>query len=322
LVVCTVSCGRESSDEPGTSSATGSGGNDPGEGSGGRETGGRSAAAGSENEGGRLAAAGAASEGGRAGAADSGELTLEDLFQAQCDAAVECCTRKQLGAEPNRCRAEFGWTALETKLKSGNVVLDPEALARCIAAYEQAAATCIETGVAAACRDLLAGTKPAGAECRDYQECDRRDGPVHCTFSGSAIGECRPLIHGDEGEACEHNCQNGTECSGNQGGEFDVPKVHCFEDEGLYCSTFTGTMACGKLRGVGEECDNATACGSGGRCRVDPSDGTRRCSLGFELGEECQTNDRAACADDLFCDGDDEIGVCRAYEFFKESVCE
>jgi hypothetical protein len=46
--------------------------------------------------------------------------------------------------------------------------------------------------------------------------------------------------------------------------------------------------------------------------------------LGLETGEECQTIDRGACANELWCDGPsgtDAVGVCREYEFLKEALC-
>lgn len=272
---------------------------------------------------------GETSTGGAAGAAGPHPRTLEGLFQAQCDAAVACCDKKGLGAQPNRCASEFGWAPIERKLQNGKVVLDTDALEDCIAAYENAATTCTETGIAEACRGLLAGTRGPGEPCADFEECVRRDGPVICRFTGNdSVGTCTPLTHAEEGEPCEADCQSRTECSANEGGVTTGPRVYCFEDEGLHCaydSDEDGGQTCRPLRAIGEECQNAIACGSEGRCYSAPSaPAERSCALGLPLGEECRTNDRAACANELWCDGPsgvNELGVCREYEFYKEAVC-
>lgn len=338
-VAFVVNCGK-SSDEPDVGSATDTGGSSSagtggGDDSGGAVTGGLGAEAGRQATGGSVtggdSAEGGQAEGGEtsmAGAAGTGgpyPVTLEGLFQAQCDAAVSCCTQKGMGAQPNRCAGEFGWSRIEGKLENGKVVLDSDALEDCIAAYEKAATTCTETGIAVACRGLLAGTRPPGEQCSDFEECDRRDGPVICRFEGNAtMGTCTPLIHAKEGEPCEADCVNRAECSGNEGGVTTGPRVYCLEAEGLYCSPENG--ACRGIRALGEECENGTACGSEGRCKPTSSSSVERsCVLGLSLGKECQTIDRVACENELWCDGPagaTEVGVCREYEFFKEAVCE
>ena len=342
LVAFVVNCGETSSDEPGMDNATDTGGSSSsgtgGSNSAGREqTGGRAAEAGRPATGGSAtggdSAEGGQTEGGETstgGAVATGgpyPLTLEGLFQAQCDAAVSCCDKKGLGAVPNRCAGEFGWAVIERKLQNGNVVLDTDALEACIEAYENAATTCAETGIAMACRGLLAGTKGPGEPCADFEECDRRDGPAICQFTGNdPAGECTPLIHAEEGEPCEADCQTRTECSGNEGGVTTGPRVYCFEAEGLYCSYASGTAACRAIRAIGEECENGTACGAEGRCKQTSSSSVERtCVLGLELGKECQTLDRVACENELWCDGPssaDGVGVCRAYEFHKAAVCD
>jgi hypothetical protein len=345
LVAFVVNCGETSSDEPGTDNATNTGGSS-GSGTGGSNSSGREQTGGRAAEAGRPAMGGSATGGDSAGAgqAEGGEtstggaggtvatggpypLTLEGLFQAQCDAAVSCCDKKGLGAVPNRCAGEFGWGVIERKLKNGNVVLDTDALEACIEAYENAATTCTETGIALACRGLLAGTKAPGESCSDFEECDRRDGPAICQFTGNdPAGECTPLIHAEEGEPCEADCQIRTECSGNEGGVTIGPRVYCFEAEGLYCSYASGTAACRAISAIGEECENGTACGSEGRCKQTSSSSVEQsCVRGLELGKECRTLDRVACENELWCDGPssaDGVGVCREYEFHKAAVCD
>ncbi len=347
-VAMVANCAGKSSEEPDEGNAADTGGSSSGssstggrKGSGGRAPGGRNAEAGRAAAGGPgtggSATGGDSAEGGQA---EAGEVstggtvttgapyprTLEGLFQAQCDAAVSCCDKKGLSALPARCASEFGWVVIERNFERGVVGLDPDALEDCITAYENAATTCTETGIAKACRGLLAGTQGPGEPCAGFQECDRSDGPVICRFTGTdPVGTCTPLIHAKEGEPCEADCQNSTECSGNEGGLTTGPRVYCFEDEGLYCSYEDGAQTCRPLRAVGEECQNAIACGSEGRCYSAPSTPAERsCALGLPLGEECRTIDRAACANELWCDGPsgvDEVGVCREYEFYKEAVC-
>jgi hypothetical protein len=333
LLVTGVGCGGKSSDEPGGGQATSTGGSSN---TGGQQSGGRNAEGGRSAGGGRTATGGSAAggtraeggqvaAGGRIATAGAHPLTLEGLFQAQCDAAVSCCSKKQLGAQPSRCAGEFGWAVTERKLENGELVLDPDALEDCIAAYENAATTCTETGLFAACRAVFSGTKPPGDPCSDFQDCDRREGPVICKFVGNdPTGTCTPLIHGEEGQLCDYDCQNRVDCSGNEGGLSTVPRVYCFEDEGLYCSAAgDGALACRKLRAIGEECENGSACGSEGRCKQTSSSVvSRSCVLGLELGQTCQTIDRAACAEGLWCDGPSETGVCREYEFYKAAVCQ
>ena len=337
LVTFVLNCGGKSSDEPGGGNATPTGGSSDtgGQLSAGRNAeGGRTATGGSASggsasggtraEGGQVAAGGSIAAGGGVATAGAHSLTLEGLFQAQCDAAVSCCSKKQLGAQPSRCAGEFGWAVTERKLENGELVLDPDALEDCIAAYENAATTCADTGLFAACRDVFSGTKPPGDPCADFQDCDRREGPVICKFVGNdPMGTCTPLIHGEEGQPCDSDCQSRVECSGNEGGLSTEPRVYCFEDEDLYCSAADGALACRKLRAVGEECENGSACGSEGRCKQTSSSVvSRSCVLGLELGKPCQTIDRAACAEELWCDGPNETGVCREYEFYKASVCQ
>ena len=262
LVTGLLNCGGKSSDEPDAGNTGPTGGSNTA----GQHSGGRNA------EGGRVAAGGSIATGGDVATAGAHPLTLEGLFQAQCEAAVSCCSKKQLGAQPARCAGEFGWAVTERKLENGELVLDAGALEDCIAAYENAATTCTETGLFAACRSVFSGTNPPGDPCSDFQDCDRREGPVICKFVGNdSMGTCTPLIHGEEGQPCDYDCQSRVDCSGNEGGLSTTPRVYCFEDEGLYCSAADGALACRKLRAIGEECENGSACGSAGRCKSTSS---------------------------------------------------
>jgi hypothetical protein len=254
--------------------------------------------------------AGHVGAGGAAGASNA----AAPLISAFCATARACC-------------ASFGTAALascENQLpvqldnfrlvQQGQLGLDSIALAACAKAYQDAATTCVLTGLFDACRHVWTGVQKNGAPCLDVAECDRSKGPMLClrnlaTSSQSEPGICTPAPAGALGEPCAQSCALDGDCSSNFSGFDAVPIIaQCREQDGLYCAFGDDEARCAALRSSGAACESPSECGSAKFCDTT-------CKSLAQSGQACQF--AFGCAKDLQCSS----GACRDVPFATPALC-
>lgn len=279
-----------------------SGGKSPGGGAGGSRAGaGRGARGGADNVG----EAGAAGDGGTNGlagqwtggagpnagsgghggapAGGSGPFgALTPGVEAYCAAAMSCCTSPPASLED--CEADYAEQSMNlASLAAGFMTVDPEALARCLAAYS-GPDQCNMIVVWAACRDVLVGTRALDETCRQGSDCDPASGETTCLILDGSdpnpLGTCIAAPRGKVGEACVSTCTAGESCSSTTYGVGDTYSL-CFEDDGLYCAYVGPGYVCQELVPLGDECPGTgQECGSDALCEITCQ------SLG-KAGESC-----------------------------------
>lgn len=239
-----------------------------------------------------------AGTGGHAGTAQGGTGPFGALtpgVEAYCAAATRCCTTGPSSLEA--CEASYAEHTMNLpSLMTGFMVVDPEALARCEAAYD-GASQCNQNVVWTACRDVLVGTRAIGETCRQGSDCDRSYGEVTCLIlHGSdpdALGECTPAPRAKLGKLCVSTCNYGEKCPSTTYG-VGATYALCFEDDGLYCSHAGLEAVCQPLVPLGGECPGTEQeCGSKAYCETT-------CRPLSELGEPCGR----ACRYELQCGTD------------------
>jgi len=283
-------------------------------------TGGTSGGSGGRNAGSAGAVTGGSANGGStgnpnggnasAGAAGGGVALLTPTINAFCQAAQSCCA-KQPNITPMLTDCASGFPTRNKVLASidtGGVTVNAAALARCLAAYQQAATECDENTVLAACQGVFTGTKAEGEPCANGTECNTAQGPTTCLFTNgdASPGVCKRTTHGKAGDACVSTCRTTGDCSYETYGPADTLLTWCFEADGLSCDLQTAT--CQPLVALGQSCSSSDACGTGNIC-------DSVCKKGATIGQSCATTQ---CIPELECSLD---GVCVDPPFGSEIVC-
>jgi hypothetical protein len=211
---------------------------------------------------------------------------------------MNCCASGPSSLED--CQASYAEHSTNlASLTAGYMAVDPEALARCEAAYG-GANQCNTNVVWPACRDVLVGTRALDESCFQGSDCDRSNGEVTCLIlDGSepnALGVCTPAPRGKLGEPCVSTCATGQKCPSTTYGVGETYAL-CFEDDGLYCSYVDTESTCQALVPLGGTCPGTgQECGSEAYCETT-------CQALSQLGEPCGR----ACRSELQC-GD--VGKC------------
>jgi hypothetical protein len=333
-----MACGGEgvhSSGPPGSEGGSAGSGESPSAGHAGQGTAGSSASpaggsGGSPAGGGGAASAGTATggagggnggnggNGGSAAAAgQGGMLTTPDalvpIAKAFCAAARSCCMKEQLPSKLDDCESSYA-TKDDTSqaLTRGTVTLDSAGLARCLAAYQNAAEACEEVSVLAACRGVVHGTRAEGQSCKLGLECMGDEGKA-CLVPDSnpgSVGVCRKISHGAVGAPCEITCRPDESCTWTSYGATanQSPKI-CFEAEGVYCDTSSDEPQCQPIRAAGAQCTDFHQCGSAGYCDTD----SYTCKKLGQLNDPC-----GMCIPQLSCIG----GHCQSPSFTAGPTCD
>jgi hypothetical protein len=250
-----------------------------------------------------------AGRGGQSGAGSGGAGpfgALTPAVKAYCAATMSCCTTSQ---SPEDCEASYAEHSMNlASLTAGYQTVDPEALARCEAAYG-GANQCNTNVVWPACRDVLVGTRALDESCLQGSDCDRSSGEVTCLIlNGSdpdALGVCTPAPRAALGEACVSTCAAGERCASTTYGVGETYAL-CFEDDGLHCVHDGLTSACEALVPLGGDCPGTgQECGSGAYCETT-------CQPLSKLGEPCgracryelQCGEDGTCVDPTWADPD------------------
>jgi hypothetical protein len=181
-------------------------------------------------------------------------------------------------------------------VQQGRLGVDSNELAACVKAYQDAATSCVLTGLSDKCRRVWVGFRQGGDSCLDVAECDRRKGPMLClrnlaTSSQSEPGLCTPAPAGRLGEPCVQSCPLGGDCSSNFSG-FDAEPViaQCHEEDGLFCA-FGEDARCARLVPTGAACDGPGACGSADFCDTTCkalAQSDQACQFSFGCAKELQ----------------------------------
>jgi hypothetical protein len=220
---------------------------------------------------------------------------LTPAIEAYCGATVSCCTPSPSSVEA--CEASYAEHSTNlASLESGYLTVDPDALARCEAAYT-GANQCNTNVVLPACRDVLVGTRATDESCRQGLDCDRTSGEATCLILNGSdpdpLGVCTPAPHAELGEACVGTCASGEKCPSTTYGVGDTYSL-CFEDDGLYCSHDGPDPVCQALVPLGDACPGTgEECGSQAYCETT-------CQALSKLGEPCGR----ACRYELVCGED------------------
>lgn len=251
-----------------------------------------------------------AGQGGEAGELGADLGPLGPLIASYCASARHCCTQSGMTGALDNCEASFAAQSDNVRLVAdGKALVDAEALARCVAAYETAGTTCTQEGISAACHGILVGTVADDGACTDALACDRKSGPKVCLKIQGApgdIGTCKTPPRGLSGDPCAQSCENGAECSSTTSSPDDsVPITLCYEADGLYCEL---GYSCMPLVGGSQACTWNEACGSGQFC-----DST--CQPLGQSGDSCQFT--FGCADGLSC----VAGSCTPAPLASSYVC-
>jgi hypothetical protein len=243
------------------------------------------------------------------------------VIGAFCAAARACCPGQGFSiAGLTDCEAQFPIRQPAfASVSSGAVTVDAAGLASCLAAYRDAATSCVRNTVIPACANVFVGTKAENQPCANLFECRRDQGPATCykVQSGNVppeTGTCRRIRHGTSGAPCSSNCQNGEHCSSESisGEPFpdDTFLTYCFEADGLYCPLGDDTPTCRPIIAAGSACEfDGVSCGSAAYC-----DAT--CQSRRALGQTCQFT--SECAKGLLCTDEHR---CVEDPFASEGVC-
>ena len=246
---------------------------------------------------------------GVAGSEPSASEQFAPIASAFCAAARTCCSEQHVETTLTDCETEFATrqSALAS-VDKGSVAVDRAALAKCSAAYQQAAANCDQSALLSACNGVFLGTKAAGEACSNVYECARTAGPMVCLFANDAtIGVCKRVPQGKAGDACLGSCPAGEDCSSVTAGTSDTNLTLCFEQDGLYCDTSSSNPLCKSLIAAGDNCTSDDACGSARLCDTT-------CQARGSLNAACG----AGCLRELTCGNDDK---CHAPSLANGGVC-
>jgi hypothetical protein len=321
--------GRSSGGTGGAGGTTPSGGS-AGAGSGG-STGGASGGSAGAGSGGSAGAGSGGSAGGSGGSAAAGsggskpaggtfaasgaiETALAPIITSFCAAARHCCSLAGLSTTSlSDCESQFVQRSQILGLVSmGEASINPTAVAACQAAYDEATSSCSAKTVRTACTDILVGKQGENAPCGKGGNpgvsgglgCNRTAGPTVCLWTGDSsdpgvTGICHKVPHGERGDPCAFTCETGADCSFEQlGGPSDTLITLCFESDGLFCSSETGSLSCQPLVALGNSCDsNPDACGSTNYC----DSVTNTCKAASTAGQSCLYS---SCLRQLSCGAD------------------
>jgi len=214
--------------------------------------------------------------GGSAGApvVESSEPVPLEQFPARfadawCDNVGGCCSAGNWSFELATCKANAAGT-MGARLVAvpPNGVYDPDAAGACLYAVASAARGCDATAehlVEDACRALIVGTLPLGADCTSNQECVSAEEPSICSGlkyengfpSGTGVCAVKTVFsipHGQLGDECLDTCQGSAEHAlGCIASDSRRPNaVPCFTSDGLYCPG--AGLTCQPSRQVGQSC--------------------------------------------------------------------
>ena len=306
----------------GTSGAGGKGGKQAGgtagsmggtaSGMGGRATGGSAGAGAGGTGNGGMGNGGQATGGADGGAAGEADLgPLGGLIEAFCATARACCPGAGQPAQAlEHCEDSFLAQSYNVSLvAAGKVTIDSTALGTCIAAYQQAATSCVIDGIEDACHGILIGSVADGGDCTDVAECDRNQGAKVCQkfIDGGDVGTCQTPPRGENGDPCSISCAVGANCSVTSVSPDDsYPTTLCYEADGLFCRP---GYSCMPLVSYGDYCTGSDACGSDGFCNGDT------CDALLAPGADCSFG--PMCGHESLC----ENGHCVAMPFANTSSC-
>lgn len=307
--------GAAAGGHPATSGVSGMGGSSTGgsqggsTGTGGPATGGSGTAGKGSGGSGSGGAGGARAAAGGAGGAASTSTLLVDLAKAFCAAARSCCLKKGLPTALDDCEARFPsrlWGL--PYVDKGSETIDTQALASCIAGYQETASTCAFQPLEAACKNVFVGTKNEGATCGKggmsnpggSGECKMVGRATVCLWTGDSnvsttTGVCLNPAHGKKGDPCASSCARNDSCIFDLFTSPGYPTLTCFEEDGLYCASGGDSMACAPLVPTGGDCgDDSQSCASTDYC--DYSGGTPKCRTAATLGQSCSFSNGPDCA--------------------------
>ena len=312
--------------------ATGTGGLTGGGGTAGTGAGGATSTGGAPRTGGATGtggltggAGGGGGTGGMGGTGGgTGAVMFQPLVNAFCTAAKNCCGRESYpAADLADCESKFLSQLPNFPLvDKGTVIIDQNALAACVAAYNTAATACTITAVNAACKGVFVGTQAEGQPCGGASrfgavECKPVNGSATCYLQHNGsddtnTGVCTSIPRGKTGDACSMTCLMNETCIVDMMGGAPPFPVTCFEEDGLYCSVAANPTVCKPILHIGDACTWDTfSCGSGNYCGWT----TNACQVAGKTGESCLTG---GCADDLMCGTNDR---CVEQSFASESIC-
>jgi hypothetical protein len=230
-----------------------------------------------------LSACSGSGSGGAGGAGGTGAApnSLEDFLaayeQAICDDSAPCCAAVGASANIAACKQLVSsLTSLVLSAASkGTIQYDGANAAECLAAFQQAAASCDQSLMeASACDTVLTGTVQPGGACEINTECIAPPGGDTSCTDGACVQEPR----GVAGSPCKGTCtQDGTVtvCSGNGSGD-----ANCYTNDGLRCDESTNLCAAPLPIGA-SGCSTGDDCVEGAYCDA----GT--CAAGLPVGSPC-----------------------------------
>jgi len=297
----------------GGSAAAGSGGSTGGA-SGGSAGAGSGGSAGGSGGSAAAGSGGSKPAGGTLATSGAIETVLAPIITSFCAAARHCCSLAGLSTTSlSDCESQFVQRSQILGLVSmGEASINPTAVTACQAAYDEAASSCSAKTVRTACTDILVGKQGENAPCGKGGNpgvsgglgCNRTDGPTVCLWTGDSsdpgvTGICHKVPHGEKGDPCAFTCETGTDCSFEQlGGPSDTLITLCFESDGLFCSSETGSLSCQPLVAPGGSCGaNPDVCGSTSYC----DSVTNTCKAASTAGQSCLYS---SCLRQLSCGAD------------------
>lgn len=230
----------------------------------------------------------------------------KELASAFCDAARDCCKSHLDDSFYETCVGNNLDTIPLTYLKKGSVIVDKNALIRCVMAYRDAAPTCSRRPIDEACVNIVVRDKQIGETCRrNYGgfDCSRSEQETTCLQDApdSSTGVCTPIIHGAEGDECAVSCTSKAGCPSAFSPLFTPTTwplaVGCFEEDGLVCSLGSQSPPrCNRTVPRGATCP--AYCAYHDTCRSNAS-GLTTCQGEPREGEPC--GDSVRCAEELEC---------------------
>ncbi len=217
------------------------------------------------------------------GGADSGggELTIEQLFDAQLNAICEYMVRCGSFEDMTTCKNVFGSNArlpndIVDAVKSGNVNYNAAKARECIDAIAQR--SCERWNALGnrptppACFEALSGTVANGAACVTNEQCisQQCNQPANCPMA-----------------CCTGTCSNTPPPSVKNLGDSCAGNSYCL---GGYCDV---TGVCVAYKPQGATCSSDYECADGLNCRANPANpNDRRCQPMVGLNGPCtSTND-------------------------------